>query len=191
MFFFPVLLVVVFAGFVVQQFLPPLPGDVRIYLLPLLVFYSAVATPFWMMLIVAAAAGVMLDAFQAQIMTGVLGPDGTPLLSVEIAVGWSILLNAILGAIMSGFRPVFIRGRWDVYLLVSFLAGVFTSAIVAIEFIIICFRRGGFVYTRDIGLRVAGSGLVAFAIAPALFICLNILARLCHYEPHPERADGR
>jgi hypothetical protein len=192
MFFFPILIALVFLAFVVQQFLPSLPNDARVYLLPLFVFYSAVAMPFWMMLVVAIASGLMWDAFGAQVLTtGAPGPDGQPALNVEIAVGWSILLYAAFGSIMSGFRPVFARGRWDIYVLASILSGVFTSMIVAAEFVMICFRRGGFFYTREIGLRVVGTGVAAIAIAPALFVFLNIIARVCGYEPHSERRVRR
>ena len=44
---------------------------------------------------------------------------------VEIALGWSILLYAVLAAIMHGLRPLFIRGRWEVHCIMS---GVCTSA---------------------------------------------------------------
>jgi rod shape-determining protein MreD len=179
MLFFPVLLVFVFLAFVAQHFLPSLPNDARIYLMPLLVFYSAVTMPFWMMLVVAFASGWMWDAFNAQVLDA----------GVEISIGSSILLYAIFGAIMSGFRPVFQRGRWDVYVLASFLCGVFTAVIAIAEFAMICFRRNGFFFTKELGWRVAGSGLAATAIAPALFVFLNIVARLCGYEPRAARRD--
>ena len=192
MLFFPLLIVFVLLVFVAQQFLPVLPHEARVHLLPLLVFYSAVATPFWMMLLVALASGLLWDAFTAQVLSaGVPGPDGIPAASVEISVGWSILLYATLGAIMSGFRPMFQRGRFDVYLLVSFLCGLFTAMVVAMEFVMICFRRGGFFYTQEIGWRIGGAGLAAMAIAPVLFVLLNLFARACRYEPHPVKRAAR
>ena len=189
MFFFPVLLVLVFLAFVAQQFLPSLPNDARIFLVPLLVFYSAVATPFWMMLLVAVAGGLLVDGYTVQALSTGMLADNSAAVNVEISVGWSILLFTLFGAIMSGFRPLFMRGRWDVYVLLSFLCGAFTSIMVAAQFLMICFRRGGFVFSQNIGWRILGSGLGAIAIAPVLFVLLNLVARFCRYEPHPEKFE--
>ena len=64
----------------------------RIYIVPLIVFYGAMALPFPLMLALACFAGFLLDVTTAQ----VLGDR------VEISVGWSILLYAVLAAIMHG-----------------------------------------------------------------------------------------
>jgi cell shape-determining protein MreD len=175
MIFFPFLLIVLFFSFIVQQFLPPVPSiHAHIYLVPIFVFYSAVATPFWMMLIVAFLSGAMWDAFTAQMVES----------SVEIPIGWTIFIYATFGAIMSGFRPLFQRGRWDIFFVTSVLSGVFTSLIVLAEFVMISYRRGFFVFSKPIAWRIGGAGMAVALLAPAVFIVLNWVAELTKYNPY-------
>jgi len=74
-------------------------------LLPMVMFYGALALPLPGMLALAFVGGLMNDALNTQYSDGV----------VEIAAGWSIILYAALGTIMSGFRPLFQRGRWEIH----------------------------------------------------------------------------
>ena len=118
MIFFVILLVLTFLAQIAEFFIPPLDWmyNARIYIVPVIVFYGAMALPFPAVMALAFFAGFMLDALTAQVL-------GT---RVEISVGWSILLYAVLAAIMHGLRPLFIRGRWEVHCIMS---GVCTSAI--------------------------------------------------------------
>ena len=89
--------------------------------------------------------------------------------TVEIALGWSIVLYAALGALMSGFRPLFQRGRWEIHCLLS---GVCTALIVLAEYLMITFRREPvvFVFDKDIWWRIGGAGLVAMLLVAVLFL---------------------
>ena len=111
MIFFVILLVLTFLAQIVEFFIPPLDWmyNAHIYIVPVIVFYGAMALPFPLMLALAGFAGFLLDALTVQ----ALGPR------VEISVGWSILLYAVLAAIMHGLRPLFIRGRWEVHCIMS------------------------------------------------------------------------
>ena len=99
---YPYLILAEFLALAVQEYLPGLPYGARIFLLPLVFFYGALAVPLPGMLCLAFAGGFMWDAL---IATQVV--DGT----LEISLGWSIVMLAALGAIMNGFRPLFQRGR--------------------------------------------------------------------------------
>src|SRR6476620_7378143 len=128
MIFFGVLVCSMFLALVGQHFLGPLPVvHARVMLMPIVMFYGALALPLWGMLALTFCGGLMWDALNTQ-------PVGS---GVEISVGWSILLYAALGAIMSGFRPLFQRGRWEIHCL---LTGVCTSIIVLAEYLMLTIR---------------------------------------------------
>src|SRR6266404_6676731 len=176
MIFFFVLLALVFIVQIAEFFIPPLDWmyNAHIYIMPVIVFYGAMALPFPLVLALAGFAGFLLDAATVQ----VLGPR------VEISVGWSILLYAVLAAIMHGLRPLFIRGRWEVHCIMS---GVCTSMIVLSQYLMISFRRGSLFFTREAWWQIAGPGLIAMLMAPLAFWILHSLARLTRNPYLPER----
>ena len=180
MIFFAILLVLTFVAQIAEFFIPPLEWmyNARIYIVPLIVFYGAMALPFPLMLALAGFAGFLLDVTTAQ----VLGDR------VEISVGWSILLYAVLAAIMHGLRPLFIRGRWEVHCIVS---GLCTSAILLAQYLMISFRRGSFFFTHDAWWQICGPGVIAMLMAPLLFWILHSIGRLSGnpYLPEPDRYE--
>jgi hypothetical protein len=103
---------------------------------------------------------------------------------VEISTGSSILIYGVLAGVMHGLRPLFARGRWEVHCILS---GVFTSLIVLAQYLMITFRRGSFIFTREICWQIGGPGLVAMAIAPILFWFLQWMGRITAYSYQPER----
>lgn len=177
MIFFVILLVLAFLAQIVEFFIPPLDWmyNARIYLVPVIVFYGAMALPFPLVLALAGFAGFLLDAATVQ----ALGPR------VEISVGWSILLYAVLAAIMHGLRPLFIRGRWEVHCIMS---GLCTSTILLSQYLMIAFRRGSLVFTREAWWQIGGPGLIAMLMAPLVFWMLHSLGRLTAnpYLPEPD-----
>jgi hypothetical protein len=166
MIFFLFLLILVFVAQLAELFLPPLAWlhNAHLMIVPVIVFYGAMALPFSLMLVLAFFAGVLLDALTVQVIGS----------RVEISLGWSILLYAVLAAIMHGFKPLFVRGRWEVHCLLS---GIFTSLILLTQYLMITFRRGTFLFTNDVWWQVAGPGVVALLIAPLLFWSLHWLGR--------------
>ncbi len=176
MIFFVILIVLTFLAQIVEFFIPPVDWmfNARIYIVPVIVFYGAMALPFPAVMALAFFAGFMLDALTAQVL-------GT---RVEISVGWSILLYAVLAAIMHGLRPLFIRGRWEVHCIMT---GVCTSTIVLSQYLMISFRRGSLFFTRDVWWQIAGPGLIAMLMAPLAFWILHSLARLTKSPYLPER----
>ena len=187
MIFFLILLASLLLSLIGQQFIGPLPWlhGARVLLMPIVLFYGALAVPFWAMLILALVSGFMWDAMTAQISYVRDFATGLPVASnVEISMGWSILLYAALSSIMSGFRPLFQRGRWEIHCLLS---GVCTSLIVLAEFLMITFRRGDPFFSREVWWRVGGAGLIAVVLSPFFFFFLNFIATLVGFNPHSEK----
>src|SRR5436853_6863637 len=158
MIFFFILLVLVLGTQIAEFFIPPLDWmyNAHIYIVPVIVFYGAMALPFPLMLGLALFAGVLLDALTVQVIAG----------KVEISAGSSILLYGVLAGVMHGLRPLFARGRWEVHCILS---GVFSSVIVLAQYLMITFRRGSLVFTPEIWWQIGGPGLIAMAIATTLF----------------------
>jgi hypothetical protein len=177
MIFFIILVILTFVAQIVEFFIPPLDWmyNARIYLVPVIVFYGAMALPFPLVLALAGFAGFLLDVATVQ----ALGPR------VEISVGWSILLYAVLAAIMHGLRPLFIRGRWEVHCIMS---GLCTSTILLSQYLMIAFRRGSLVFTREAWWQIGGPGVIAMLMAPLVFWMLHSLGRLTAnpYLPEPD-----
>src|SRR5450759_489457 len=158
MIFFVILLVLTFLAQIVEFFIPPLDWmyNARIYIVPVIVFYGAMALPFPLVLALAGFAGFLLDVVTVQ----ALGPR------VEISVGWSILLYAVLAGIMHGLRPLFVRGRWEVHCILS---GVCTSLIILAQYLMITFRRGTLSFSPEVWWQIGGPGLIAMLMAPPVF----------------------
>lgn len=176
MIFFLLLLALVAAAQVAEFFLPTLPWmyDAHVYIVPVIVFYGAMALPFPLMLALALFAGLLLDALTVQVVGG----------KVEISAGSSILIYGVLAGLMHGLRPLFARGRWEVHCILS---GICTSLILLAQYLMISFRRGSIVFTREIWWQIGGPGLIAMAIAPILFWCLQWLSQVTAYSYGPER----
>ena len=183
MIFFGILVVSMFLGLVVQHFIGPLPPyGVRVLLMPVIMFYGALALPVPGMLALVFCGGLMWDALHVNVD---LATD-----TAEVALGWSIVLYAILGALMNGFRPLFQRGRWEIHCLLS---GVCTSFIVLAEYLMRTFRQEKvvFIFNQEVWWRIGGAGLIAALLSPFFFFVLNYLAFLAGYDPQPERAAKR
>ena len=177
MIFFVILLVLVVIAQIAEFFIPPLDWmyHAHIYIAPVLVFYGAMALPFPLMLGLALFAGILLDALTVQVIGA----------KVEMSLGSSILIYAVLAGIMHGLRPLFIRGRWEVHCL---LTGVCTSAIILAQYLMITFRRGSFFFAREVWWQIGGPGLMAMLMAPVIFWMLNWVARVTRYPYLPERS---
>ena len=189
--FFLILLLAAFGALVIQFFIPALPflSGARVLLLPLVFFFGALALPFGGMLALAFACGLMWDALTVQVLE--IGMGHTSASVVEIGLGFSVILYAVLGAIMSGFRPLFQRGRWEIHCLMS---GLCTSLIVLAEFLMLSVRRAAlygvpFEFSRDIWWRIGGPGLVALVLAPLVFLFLKSMAALVGYNPYAPKPE--
>jgi len=176
MIFFFILLVLVTTAQIAEFFIPPIDWmyHAHIYIAPVIVFYGAVALPFPLMLALALFAGIILDALTVQVIGS----------KVEISMGWSILLYAVLAGIMHGLRPLFVRGRWEVHCI---LTGICTSAIILAQYLMITFRRGSLFFSPEVWWQIGGPGLIAMLMAPPVFLILHWIARLTRYPYLPEK----
>ena len=167
MIFFLLLLILVLIAQIAEFFLPVLPWfyNAHIYIVPVIVFYGAVVLPLPLVLALSLYAGILLDALTVQVIDS----------KVEISLGWSILLYAVLAGIMHGLKPLFIRGRWEVHLVMT---GICTSLIILAQYLMISFRRGSIFFSKEIWWQIGGPGLVALVLAPFVFLLLQWLARL-------------
>ena len=179
MIFFLLLVVFVFVAQLVEAFLPPLDWmfNAHVYIVPVIVCYGAVALPFPLMLALAFVAGFLWDAMTVQILDAA---------HVEISFGWSILLYAVLAAIMHGLKPLFNRGRWEVHCVLS---GVCTALILLTQYLMISFRRGSLIFNREVWWQIGGPGLLALLMAPLIFWSLHFVSRLTN-NPYLLQEEG-
>jgi hypothetical protein len=176
MIFFFLLLFLVLVSQIAELFIPALPWlyNAHVYIVPVIVFYGAMALPFPLMLALAFYAGVLLDALTVQVIGD----------KVEVSAGSSILLYGVLAGVMHGLRPLFARGHWEVHCILS---GIFTSLIVLAQYLMITFRRGSLVFTREIWWQIGAPGIIAMLVAPIVFWLLQWLGRMTAYPYGPER----
>lgn len=176
MIFFAILVVLVFIAQVIELFIPPLEWmyNAHIYIVPIIVFYGAMALPFPLMLALSFCAGFLLDVLTMQAVGD----------RVEIALGWSILVYAVLASVMHGLRPLFIRGRWEIHCIMS---GVCTSLILLAQYLMITFRRGSILFTPEAWWQIGGPGVVAMIIAPLMFWFLHTIGSATGNPFLPER----
>src|SRR5262249_57430484 len=87
---------------IAELFIPALPWlyNSHVYIVPVIVFYGAMALPFPLMLGLALFAGVLMDALTVQVIGG----------KVEISAGSSILLYGVLAGIMHGLGALVYPG---------------------------------------------------------------------------------
>ena len=176
MIFFAFLVALVFVAQVIEMFIPPLQWmfNAHIYIVPVIVFYGAMALPFPFMLALTFVAGFLLDLLTIQVIGG----------RVEIALGWSIILYAVLASIMHGLRPLFIRGRWEIHCIMS---GICTSLILLAQYLMISFRRGSILFTPEVWWQIGGPGVIAMIMAPLLFWFLHTVGSATSNPFLPER----
>lgn len=186
MIFTLLLLLLMFLGLIVQHFIGPIPTlGARVLIMQIIMLYGALALPLPGMLTLTFVGGLMWDALHTQWIGDSIAEG-----QVEIAMGWSIVLYTALGTIMSGFRPLYLRGRWEIHCL---LTGLCTSLMVLSEYLMITVRRQPIVFQFDqqVWWKIGGAGLLATLLAPLFFFLLNYLALLTGYDPQPERATRK
>lgn len=180
--FFGIVIAALVFSMVAQHFLGAVPPwEARIFLMPLVFLYGALSFSTAGMLVLAFVGGVMWDLMHAQWVED----------TIELGVGWSVMAYAVLGVVMSGMRPLFLRGRWEVHCIFS---GIATSFLVLAEYIMISLRREPlrFEFTPLIWGKVLGAGVVALALSPVVFAVLGYLSRLVghkHYRPEKEELE--
>jgi hypothetical protein len=180
MIFFLLLMFLVLVAQIAEFFIPPLDWmyNAHVYIAPVIVFYGAMALPLPLMLALVFWAGFLLDTLSVQIVGG----------HVEISLGSSILIYAVLAVIMHGLQPLFVRGRWEVHCIMS---GICTSAILLAQYLMISFRRGSIFFNREVWWQIGGPGLLAMLMAPLIFGLLHWFSRATAFPYLPHRQFAR
>lgn len=181
-------------SFFAQEFVPTLEfaQQARVLLPPAFFFSAALSVSFPVMLAFALFTGVVWDARHLPYRherpgaaeyseMGTAGPDvelhattgGSPLM------GYSAILFGGLGTLMQGIRPLFKRGRWELPVV---MVGLATFLWMLVEYLLMSFLRGSFVFPARIWTKLITAGLLSMLIAPLLLFALHSLARLFRFE---------
>ncbi|MEO8206940.1 MAG: hypothetical protein ABI615_12230 [Chthoniobacterales bacterium] len=152
------LLLCIFLSLVFQQFIPALTvlGSARVDLVPIFFCYGALLLPFPLAILLALCTGFLVDMANLQILSG----------HVEIALGWSIFVYVLFAFVLQGFRPVFLRGRWEIH---AFASGICTILFLLAQFIMITVRRGEVEIPTMAMAKILVPGSVAFLLAPVVY----------------------
>jgi len=163
----------IFLALIIQEFIPAVRffHGARVFLAPMLFCYGALAMPFWAMLLMAIYTGFLIDLAYLNV------PDG----HVEIALGWSIVVFVFFGLFAHGLQPAFAGGRWWLHILLSAMC---TSVFLALQFVMICFRRQGIFFNETVAWRIAAPGLFAAVLAPLVHLTV---VKLRPYVRGPRR----
>jgi hypothetical protein len=186
--FFGLLLLADFLAVVFQCYCPPLAqyAYARVLIFPAVLAYGALALPFAGALALAFFNGFLWDALTVQILTPSAYSNALP--RMEISFGWSIVLYGVLAVLVHGLRPLFLRGRWDLHCLAS---GACAVIILAAQYLMITFNRGGLIFPRELVGRILMPGLFAMLLAPVVYFSFNSIAGLIGYPVRFEEEEPR
>ena len=173
--FFFSLLALIFGSFVFQLFLPPvlLFHGAFILFVPALYFYGCLSLPFPLMLALTFFTGFLNDLFAV--------PQARS--NPDYPTGVSILFYLVPGLIMHGFRPLFLRHRWETHCLLAETGAVLTPFILLAQYAMLSFERSEFFFSDVIVWRIVGPGLISLLIAPCVFFILTPLSHMLGYRP--------
>ena len=176
------------ATLVAQLFQHSLPAfdalhGARATLFPVLLAYGSLALPYPLVLALAFCSGLLWDLLTLQVITSTATLLKTP--SVEVVVGTSVVLYGLLGTLMHGLRPLFLRGHWEIHVLLS---GLCTIAILLAEFLVLNLKRGGFDFPPVMWWRILAPGVIALFLAPVVYLIFTLIAYLLNY---PVRENPR
>jgi len=171
------LAVAIFAGIVVQEFVPPLAvaEGARVLLTPVFFCYGACLLPFPSMVVLAFVAGFLSDFTSLQVVQHTLAssdPDAihTYFGTVEMSAGWSILLYVGAGSICQGLRALVLRGHWW---LPPLMAAGTTMVYLALQFGVLTMRRfdsGGLFWSEVVAWRIFAPAVLAALLTLALVV---------------------
>lgn len=174
------LLLLVFAALIFQQFIPSITGvyGSRLMLVTLVFLCASVTVPTPVMLMLAFVCGFLTDA------QNTLGPHGgdpavySPMVE-PMRFGYSILLYAVMGYLMQGIQPLFREGKWQFS---AILSGIAVFLYLLVEFLLINFVRGGFVFSGATLFKITFTSALTMLFSPPVFWLLFRLADSVGYR---------
>jgi hypothetical protein len=184
-----IMILLLLASFVVQQFLPAFTGihQSRILLVQLVFLCEAVTVGQPTMLLLAFIGGFFWDAHCA------IGPHGgDPEVYTQqvesLRFGYSILLFAAMGFLMQGIQPLFKQGKWQFS---AMLSGIAIFLYLAAEYAIINFVRGEFVLSKATLVQMLFTSLLTMFFSPLVFWMLFRIAKACDHSINPDAGKKR
>lgn len=159
-----VVVLLVYLALIAQDFLPVLGWfeGAPAVLVPLLFSFGALVLPFPGMLVLALATGLLSDLAQVRL-------DGE---RVEISLGWSMMFYVFYGTVLQMLLSVAGRARWELHALAA-AAG--TAVLLLAQYLMVCLRRGSFLFDQTVFWHIAGPAVVALFAAPAVYFLLALL----------------
>ena len=186
--FFAVVLAVDLLAVVCQSYCQPIGrfSGAIVLMFPVILAYGSLALPFAGTLALAFCNGLFWDALTVQILQPGVYLQEAPV--VEARMGWSIVLFGLLAVMTHGLRPLFLRGRWDLHCLAS---GVMTVVILAAQYAMLTFVRGGLVFPRELAARILLPGFFAMVLSPFVYLGFYVVASLLNYPVRLEEDRRR
>jgi hypothetical protein len=174
-FYFPIVVLLLFLSFFVQEFLPMIEWAffARLLIVHAMFYSIAITVPYPLMLLLAAGTGYLWDA---RYHVPVYPPEST---HPELTFGFSIFLFGLLGSLIQGVRPLFRRGRWE---LPVFMIGICTLAGQVIQYLVISFHRGGLYLAPEMWFKILMNSLFVMLAAPIILLLLSRLAKMTGYR---------
>jgi hypothetical protein len=190
--FHAIITLILLLSFGIQEFIPSnaLLKNATLYLPPLLFFCYAASTPFAAMLCYAFITGFLWDffhmtphtalpmeqaailLFENNIYKDLLSPKALP-------IGFSILWFASIGTLLQGVRPLFMRGRIEIPVL---MIGLSQLSWLTLEYGIITFMRGTPHFPTGLWIKLISSSLFSTLAAPVVFLILYQFADLSNRQ---------
>lgn len=171
-------LALLLGSFVVQEFIPIFAWAYysRLLFVHAVFYASAVSVPFPVMLIFAFVSGFVWDCRYHIPIHAVDGGEHAPL---EIPFGFTIFVFGLFGAFIQGVRPFFRQGRWELPVL---MVGICTLGGLLMEYLVICFHRGGIVTSVEFWWKILMTSLYSTLLAPFLLLLFSRLAGMTGFK---------
>jgi hypothetical protein len=172
---FFILVVFTLIALIIQDFLPALSilRNTHILLVPIIFAYGALVLPFPAMLALAVFTGLITDLSTLQIVHG----------KVEIGLGWSIIIYAVLGTVIQGVRRAFLKGAWWLHPPIS---AVCTLLILTLQYLMITISRESIVFNETVAWEIFIPSMVAFLLSPLIEVLFMFIERsLSHLQRLP------
>jgi hypothetical protein len=176
--FFLVLVLFIFLSFIFQLYIPPmifLKGAAILFVPPVL-FYGCLSFPFPLMLVLVFVTGFWNDLLTIPRSSG----------HSDYVIGTSIVIYLIPALVIHGFRPLFLKKRWGVHLVLAEIAAILTPFCLLAQYAILSFERSDFFFSDVIVWRILGPGLIAMVTTPFVFLFLSSLSHLVGFRPQAE-----
>jgi len=180
-----IIILLILAG-IAQHLVPAISSlyDSRLLILPLFFLCASVTSGAPMMLLMAFIGGFIWDC-QHNLAAHGGNLEIYPHQVEKLRFGYSIILYGIMGAIIIGFRPFFLSGKWQIATVATSFSVYFY---LWLEYLLINIIRGDFSISVGVFYHNTLTAIFTAALAPLIFYTLGKLATMFN---HVIRDDHR